>query len=85
MSVQCIYGQDFHEMRARLRGLKKLLTLYQILNKTWFPLADEIAEPRPDMNSIKVATFTVSEKSTWRFLHPEYVHAHRYSKNPNWI
>ena len=30
---------------------------------TDFPcLADEIAEPRPDMN-IKVATFTVSEKS----------------------
>ena len=34
-----------------------------ILNRTWFPfLADEIAEPRPEMN-IKVAAFTVSEKS----------------------
>ena len=33
-------------------------------NKTWFPfLIDEIAEPRPDMN-IKVAAFTVSEKSS---------------------
>ena len=31
--------------------------------KSGFPcLADEIAEPRPDMN-IKVAAFTVSEKS----------------------
>ena len=30
---------------------------------TALPLADEIAEPRPDMN-IKVAAFTVSEKST---------------------
>ena len=30
-----------------------------------FPcLADEIAEPRPDMN-IKVAAFTVSEKSSY--------------------
>ena len=30
-----------------------------------FPsLADEIAEPRPDMN-IKVATFTVSEKTNY--------------------
>ena len=49
-------------MHARLRG-PKLLTLYQIINKTRFPsLADEIAEPRPDMN-IKVAAFTVSEKS----------------------
>ena len=39
---------------------KSLLTLYQI--KPDFPsLADEIAEPRPDMN-IKVAAFTVSEK-----------------------
>ena len=37
--------------------------LYQIINKPWFPsLADVIAQPRPDMN-IKVAAFTVSEKS----------------------
>ena len=51
-------------MHAHLRGPKSLLTLYQIINKTRFPcLADEIAEPRPDMN-IKVAAFTVSEKSS---------------------
>ena len=49
-------------MHARLRGSKSLLTLYQIINKPDFPsLADEIAEPNPDMN-IKVAAFTVSEK-----------------------
>ena len=47
-----------------LRGPKSLLTLYQIINKTWFPLlADEIAKPRPDMN-VKVAAFTVIEKSS---------------------
>ena len=54
-------------MHARLRGSRSLFTLYQIINKTCFPsLADEIAEPHPDMN-IKVAAFTVSEKSsnTW--------------------
>ena len=46
-------------MHARLRGSKSLLTLYQIINKPDFPsLADEIAEPQPDMN-IKVAAFTV--------------------------
>ena len=51
-------------MHVRLRGSKSLLTLYQNINKTWFPcLADEIAEPHPDMN-IKVAAFTVSEKSS---------------------
>ena len=51
-------------MHARLLGTKSLLTLYRIINKTWFPLyRDEIAEPRPDMN-IKVAAFTVSEKSS---------------------
>ena len=51
-------------MHARLRGSKSLLTLYQIISKTDFPsLADEIAEPYPDMN-IKVAAFTVSEKSS---------------------
>ena len=44
---------------------KSLLTLYQIIKliKPDFPsLADEIAEQHPDMN-IKVAAFTVSEKS----------------------
>ena len=51
-------------MHARLRDSKSLLTLYQIINKPDFPsLADEIAEPRPDMN-IKVAAFTVSKKSS---------------------
>ena len=50
-------------MHARLRGSKSLLTLYQIINKTSIPFqTDEIAEPHPDMN-IKVAAFTVSEKS----------------------
>ena len=38
-------------MHARLRGSKSYLTLYQIIDKAWFPfLADEIAEPHPDMN-----------------------------------
>ena len=51
-------------MQARLRGSKSLFTLYQIMNKNDFPsLAVEIAEPHPDMN-IKVAAFTVSEKSS---------------------
>ena len=52
-------------MHARLRGSKSLSTLYQIIKKkkTDSPsLADEIAEPHPDMN-IKVGAFTVSEKS----------------------
>ena len=44
-------------MHARLRGSKSLL-------KPDFPsLADEIAEQRPGMN-IKVAAFTVGEKSS---------------------
>ena len=43
---------------------KANLPLYQIINKPDVPsLADEIAEPHPDMN-IKVAAFTVSEKSS---------------------
>ena len=51
-------------MHARLRGSKRLFTLYQIINKTWCPsLSDEIEEPHQDMN-IKVAAFTVSEKSS---------------------
>ena len=46
-------------MHARLRGPNNLLILHQIINKTYFPcLADEIAEPRQDMN-IKVTAFTV--------------------------
>ena len=61
-----IYDQEFHEMHARLRGSKSLLTLYQIIiNNNDFPsITDEIAKPRPDMN-IKVAAFTVSEKSIY--------------------
>ena len=44
-------------------GPKYLLSLCQIIIKPDFPsLADEIADPRPDMN-IKVAAFTVSKKS----------------------
>ena len=51
-------------MHARLLGTKSLLTLYHIINKPDSPyLTDEIAKPRPDMN-IKVAAFTVSEKSS---------------------
>ena len=53
-------------MHARLRGLKSLLNLYQIIKKPDFPsLADEIAEPHPYIN-IKVAAFTVSKKSSNR-------------------
>ena len=38
-------------MHARLRVSKRLLSLYQIINKPDFPsLADEIAESHPDMN-----------------------------------
>ena len=52
-------------MHARLRGLKSLFAPYQIIHKPDFPsLADEIAEPHPDMN-IKVSAFTVSEKSIY--------------------
>ena len=45
-------------MHARLRDPNNLL----ILEPDFPCLADEIAEPRPDMN-IKVAAFSVSEKS----------------------
>ena len=62
MSSMCI-RLGFHEIHARLRGSKSLLTLNQIINRPDFPsLADEIAEPRPDMN-IKNAACTESEKS----------------------
>ena len=51
-------------MHARLRGSKSLFTIYQIIIKPDFPsLADEIAEPHPDMN-IRVAALTVNEKSS---------------------
>ena len=47
-----------------MHGSKRLLTLCQIINKPDIPsLADEIAEPHPNMN-IKVTAFTVSEKSS---------------------
>ena len=64
-------------MHARLRGSKSLLTPYQIINKPDFPsLVDEITEPRPDMN-IKVAAFTVSEKSintcSYKFFKKDYL------------
>ena len=60
--IQCIYGHDFHEIRARLRGLNDLLTLYQIIIKHDISsLANAIAEPRPDLN-IKFAAFTVIQK-----------------------
>ena len=49
-------------MHARLRGSKKLINYTKLEIKPDLPsLADEIAEPHPDMN-IKVAAFTVSEK-----------------------
>ena len=50
-------------MHACLRGPNNLSILHQTKIEPDFPcLADEIAEPRPDMNT-KVATFTISEKS----------------------
>ena len=50
-------------MHARLRGPNNLFILDEIKIEPDVPcLADEIAEPHPDMN-IKVAAFTVSEKS----------------------
>ena len=51
-------------MHALLCGSKTLLTIFQIINKPDVSSsADEIAEPHPEMN-IKVAAFTVSEKSS---------------------
>ena len=50
-------------MHANLLGPNDLLILHQIIKEPDFLyFADEIAEPCPDMN-IKVAAFTVSEKS----------------------
>ena len=50
-------------MHTHLRVPNNLLILHQIINITCFPCStDEIAEPCPGMN-IKVAAFTVSEKS----------------------
>ena len=58
-------------MHARLPRPNSLhvLILHQIIKKTDFPcLADEIAEPRPDMN-IKVAAFTESKKFYYTVKH----------------
>ena len=52
-------------MHVHLRGLKSLLIFTKLEIKPDFPsLADEIAEPHPDIN-IKVAAFTVNEKSNY--------------------
>ena len=53
---QLILGHDFHEMLARLRGSHSLL----IMSTDILSWADELAEPRPDMN-IKVTAFTVTQ------------------------
>ena len=60
-------------MQARLRGPNNLFILHQIINTPDIPsLAYEIAEQRPDMN-IKVAAFTVSEKSSNTYIRsPSY-------------
>ena len=51
-------------MHARLRDSKAYLLFTKLLITPDFPsLVDEIAGPHPDMN-IKVAAFTVSEKSS---------------------
>ena len=56
-------------MHALLRGSKAYYLFTKLLIKPDFPsLADEIAEPHPDMN-IKVAAFTVREKSRNTMLH----------------
>ena len=50
-------------MHAHLFGPNSLLTLCQIINKTWFPfLSRWNSSPRPDMNN-KIAAFIVIEKS----------------------
>ena len=53
-------------------------------------LADEIAEPRPDMN-IKVATFTLSEKSNYTYhinsktcVKKPLKYRQKYGLNDNW-
>ena len=62
-SVYIIYGHDFHEIRGFLHRSNNTLTVYQIIIKPNFPSkVDEISEPPSDMN-IKVAAFTVSQKS----------------------
>ena len=51
-------------MHTHLSSPNSLLILHQIIIEPDFLcLANEIAKPRPDMN-IKVAAFTVGEKST---------------------
>ena len=51
---------------ARLKKLINYLPNYK-KNPDFPSLGDEIAEPHPDMN-IKVAAFTVSEKSINRYM-----------------
>ena len=34
----CVYGKDFHEMHARLRGQNILLILHQIIKKNLISL-----------------------------------------------
>ena len=46
----CIYGQYFHEMDARLRGSKSFTKLYIKKISDCPSLADEIAEPRSDID-----------------------------------
>ena len=47
MCVHGLYGQNFHEINVRLCGSNNLLPLHQ----PDFPsCADEIFDPRPDMN-----------------------------------
>ena len=59
-------------MHARLRSQNNLFILRIFINRTLNSpcLADEIAGPRPDVN-IKVAAFTVSEKSITCIIHME--------------
>ena len=60
-------------MHARMRGLKSLLALYQIINKTWNPfLSKWNSWTTPDMN-IKVAAFTVSEKSSKKAAERKFI------------
>ena len=49
-AFQFIYGHDFHEMHARLRGSNILLTMLTLILPDLPSRADKIVEPRPDMN-----------------------------------
>ena len=59
------------------------LTLNQIINRTDFPsLADEIAEPRPDMN-IKAIAFTMSKTSYYTTNYNTHSVSHLYKIGNN--